>query len=89
MEKTMTPDYEKDGIRLFNVDCGIFMAECRDKQYDLALTDPPYGIFGGGRKMQASIGLKKKLALGELGVQNMVKKLITGMSLQTKVILCN
>ena len=31
-------------IELHNVDCLPFMRECADKQFDLAIVDPPYGI---------------------------------------------
>jgi site-specific DNA-methyltransferase (adenine-specific) len=29
---------------VFNIDCNIFMAACKDKQFNLAIVDPPYGI---------------------------------------------
>ncbi len=31
-------------IELHNVDCLSFMKQCEDKQFDLAIVDPPYGI---------------------------------------------
>jgi len=31
-------------IELLNVDCLPFMKQCEDKQFDLAIVDPPYGI---------------------------------------------
>lgn len=31
-------------IELLNIDCLPFMRECADKQFDLAIVDPPYGI---------------------------------------------
>lgn len=31
-------------IELLNVDCMEYMATCKDKQFDLAIVDPPYGI---------------------------------------------
>lgn len=31
-------------IQLYNVDCLPFLIECGDKQFDLAIVDPPYGI---------------------------------------------
>ena len=31
-------------IELHNVDCLPFMKQCDDKQFDLAIVDPPYGI---------------------------------------------
>ncbi len=33
-------------IELHNVDCLPFMKQCSDKQFDLAIVDPPYGIGG-------------------------------------------
>jgi site-specific DNA-methyltransferase (adenine-specific) len=29
---------------VFNIDCMEFMATCKDKQFDLAIVDPPYGL---------------------------------------------
>jgi len=31
-------------IELHNIDCLPFMKQCEDKQFDLAIVDPPYGI---------------------------------------------
>lgn len=31
-------------IRFLNMDCNEFMAGCKDKEFDLNLSDPPYGI---------------------------------------------
>lgn len=31
-------------ITLLNMDCMQFMSECKDKQFDLAIVDPPYGL---------------------------------------------
>ena len=31
-------------IEIHNVDCLPFMKQCEDKQFDLAIVDPPYGI---------------------------------------------
>ena len=31
-------------IELLNIDCMEYMATCKDKQFDLAIVDPPYGI---------------------------------------------
>ncbi len=31
-------------IELHNVDCMEYMKSCKDKQFDLAIVDPPYGI---------------------------------------------
>jgi site-specific DNA-methyltransferase (adenine-specific) len=30
-------------IQLLNIDCMAFMATCKDKEFDLAIVDPPYG----------------------------------------------
>ena len=37
-------------IELHNVDCLPFMRECADKQFDLAIVDPPYGLGIDGQK---------------------------------------
>lgn len=34
---------ETPNIRLINIDCMEFMASCKDKEFELALVDPPYG----------------------------------------------
>ena len=31
-------------IELLNIDCMDYMATCKDKQFDLAIVDPPYGL---------------------------------------------
>ena len=36
-------------IELHNVDCLPFMKKCEDKQFDLAIVDPPYGIGMDGK----------------------------------------
>jgi len=35
-------------IEIHNVDCLPFMKQCEDKQFDLAIVDPPYGIARAG-----------------------------------------
>ena len=37
-------------IELHNVDCLHYMKQCEDKQFDLAIVDPPYGIGAGSKK---------------------------------------
>ena len=37
-------------IELHNVDCLPFMKQCEDKQFDLAIVDPPYGLGIDGQK---------------------------------------
>ena len=44
-------------IELHNIDCLIFMKQCEDKQFDLAIVDPPYGI---GMDGTVGIGIGKK-----------------------------
>lgn len=31
-------------IELLNIDCLLYLKQCEDKQFDLAIVDPPYGI---------------------------------------------
>ena len=49
-------------IELHNVDCLPFMKQCEDKQFDLAIVDPPYGINFGefNRTNKASNGERYK-----------------------------
>lgn len=39
-------------IELHNVDCLPFMKQCEDKQFDIAIVDPPYGLGIDGNKEQ-------------------------------------
>lgn len=39
-------------INLYNCDCLDYMKKCSDKQYDLAIVDPPYGLGIDGQKKQ-------------------------------------
>ena len=42
------------------IDCMEFMRSCKDKQFDLAVVDPPYGIgFDGAKKTSGSHGGRK------------------------------
>ena len=41
-------------IELFNADCMAIMANYPDKYFDLAITDPPYGIGENWRKDKES-----------------------------------
>jgi site-specific DNA-methyltransferase (adenine-specific) len=36
-------------IELLNMDCLLYMKQCEDKQFDLAIVDPPYGIGAGSK----------------------------------------
>jgi site-specific DNA-methyltransferase (adenine-specific) len=38
-------------IELLNIDCLHYMKQCEDKQFDLAIVDPPYGILNIGMKI--------------------------------------
>lgn len=44
-------------IEIFNQDCMELMRAAKDKQWDLAIVDPPYGI--GASEMQMGLGKKK------------------------------
>ena len=39
-------------IELHNIDCLLFMKQCEDNQFDLAIVDPPYGLGIDGNKEQ-------------------------------------
>lgn len=41
-------------IELLNQDCLLYMKQCKDKQFDLAIVDPPYGI-----NMDGDINIRK------------------------------
>ena len=47
-------------IELLNIDCMEYMATCKDKQFDLAIVDPPYGSSG----RDGSVHLEKDDVLG-------------------------
>ena len=49
-------------IELYNIDCMEYMANCKDKEFDLAIVDPPYGI--GVNKMTLGNG-KNKIYRGQ------------------------
>lgn len=38
-----------DYIQLLNIDCLEYMKTCKDKEFDLAIVDPPYGIGRSGQ----------------------------------------
>ena len=48
----------KPNIELLNIDCLEYLKQCEDKQFDLAIVDPPYGI--GAAKMQMGNNKNKK-----------------------------
>ncbi len=41
-------------IELLNTDCLLYMKQCKDKQFDLAIVDPPYGLGIDGQKESKS-----------------------------------
>ena len=55
-------------IELLNMDCLLYMKQCEDKQFDLAIVDPPYGIGAsadsrvGGSYTVNMGGVKRKVA---------------------------
>jgi len=44
----------ENNIKLYNMDCMEYMANCKDNEFDLAIVDPPYGI-----NINVSIGRRK------------------------------
>lgn len=42
-------------IELLNIDCMDYMKNCKDKKFDLAIVDPPYGV-NAGRKTKYHAG---------------------------------
>ena len=70
---TVLPTVKKDvkhepNIELLNMDCLLYMKQCEDKQFDLAIVDPPYGInadvnqnnLGGKKGFTKGAGTYKK-----------------------------
>jgi len=62
-------------IRIFNEDCMLAMARMKDKEFDLALVDPPYGVnigtaVGGANRLvrQVKIGGEKLSCPKHIGV---------------------
>ena len=49
-------------IELHNVDCLPFMKQCKDKQFDLAIVDPPYGLGIDGQKESKKKGAQIRKA---------------------------
>lgn len=47
-------------IELLNIDCMEYMATCKDKQFDLAIVDPPYGINITKQRLGQGGGLYRK-----------------------------
>lgn len=60
LAETIGATYNSSVHKLFHVDCLKWLAHCPDNQFDVILTDPPYGMnaqaFGdGGGKMTNSV----------------------------------
>ena len=47
-------------IEMLNIDCMEYMATCQDKQFDLAIVDPPYGIGAFWMKSKKTYRFGKK-----------------------------
>ena len=48
-------------IRFLNMDCNEFMAGCKDNEFDLNLSDPPYSIsFSGYQRGSSGIEVKER-----------------------------
>ena len=58
----METNNTKGSIKLLNVDCMSFMASCKDKEFDLAIVDPPY--FDGPQKKGYYKGTKQICDIG-------------------------
>ena len=48
-------------IELLNMDCLLYMRQCEDKQFDLAIVDPPYGISINKQSQGKGGGVAKKI----------------------------
>tara|TARA_R110002167_G_scaffold284737_1_gene489839 strand:- start:15380 stop:16123 length:744 start_codon:yes stop_codon:yes gene_type:complete len=48
-------------IELLNIDCLHYMKQCEDKQFDLAIVDPPYGISINKQSQGKGGGVAKKI----------------------------
>jgi hypothetical protein len=53
-------------IELLNIDCMEYMAACKDKEFDLAIVDPPYGINAANMTMGSNPKRKGRDGRGEL-----------------------
>ena len=66
---------------VYNIDCMEYMATCKDKKFDLAIVDPPYGIgIGtsvGGANHSVILGranLSNPKFIGDLMIQRPLKR---------------
>jgi site-specific DNA-methyltransferase (adenine-specific) len=61
----MKADYEIPGFKFYNADNLEVMREFKDKEFDLAIVDPPYGIkASSGASTNGT--MRKKIASGEI-----------------------
>lgn len=51
-------------IELLNIDCMEYMRSCKDKQFDLAIVDPPYGINAPNMQMGSHPNRSRKDGYG-------------------------
>jgi len=52
-------------INLYNEDCLLAMQKMVDNQYDLAIVDPPYGLFKNGKEFGYKINTFNKMKEAE------------------------
>ena len=50
-------------IKLINIDNLEFMRKCSDKEFDIAIVDPPYGIGADKKNSKKELKSKKSAAL--------------------------
>jgi site-specific DNA-methyltransferase (adenine-specific) len=57
----LKPYYENNGIVLHHGDCREFFPQIKDKWFDLAFADPPYGIFKAAWDSSYPVGFERHL----------------------------
>ena len=65
-------------IRFLNCDCNEFMAQCKENEFDLNFSDPPYGIGEDGSKnhTRCKLAISKNYKAYSSGDKNAPSKLI-------------
>ena len=58
-----------DYIKLLNVDCIEYMKTCKDKEFDLAIVDPPYQVERFSKNLESQGTLGKSIFMGENKIQ--------------------
>lgn len=61
-------------LKTLNTDCLEFMKTCDDKQFDLAIVDPPYGIGEDGGKFRDRKNGNHRILPKKIGIMNHQKK---------------